>query len=178
RAHGSVILGASGQHLMTDVWTSVGAVAGVLLAQWTGFLRIDPIVALLIAALIVRTGFGIVRDAIQGLLDTALPTTTESELRAIIERELPPGTTYHALRTRASGAHQFADFHLLVPGRDTVAQAHDLANRIERAIDAHFPGLEATIHLEPIEDPAAWTDSVLVSIERAEGLAPVEDPPG
>jgi cation diffusion facilitator family transporter len=163
--HDSIVLAADGRHLMTDVWTSIGVVVGLLLVRATGIERLDPLVALLVAANIVRTGVGLVRTAFDGLMDRALPVSEVVAVRRAIEDELEPDTTYHALRTRRAGSRRFVDLHLLVPGRVSVAHGHDLANRIERAVATVLPGAETTVHLEPVEDRAAWRDSALLPLE-------------
>jgi cation diffusion facilitator family transporter len=163
--HDSIVLAADGRHLMTDVWTSLGVLAGILLVRFTGIERLDPLVALLVAGNIVLTGVGLLRTGFDGLMDRALPVPEVVAVRAAIERELAPDTTYHALRTRRAGSRRFVDLHLLVPGRVSVAHGHDQAERIERAVAAVLPGAETTVHLEPVEDGASWRDSALLSLE-------------
>lgn len=163
--HNSIVLEADGRHLMADVWTSLGVVAGILLVRFTGIERLDPLVALLIAGNVVRTGVGLLRTSFDGLMDRALPRSEVEAVRAAIEAELAPGATYHALRTRRAGSRRFVDLHLLVPGRLTVAQGHELGNRLERAVARALPGAETTVHVEPVEDRAAWRDSALLPLE-------------
>jgi cation diffusion facilitator family transporter len=167
RAHGSIILEADGYHLLADVWTSIAVTVGLGLVWMTGREFFDPLAALLMSVNIARTGFSLIRRSFNGLMDHALPEAEQAELRQHIRAQLPPGTDHHALRTRRAGPRRFADFHLLVPGRTSVQQAHDLAERIEKAVATAMPGLELTIHIEPIEEPAAWTDSTLLPLERA-----------
>jgi cation diffusion facilitator family transporter len=169
RARNSIILEADGQHLMTDVWTSFAVVTGLFLVWLTDWLLIDPIVALLVAANIVWTGVGLVRRSFNGLMDHSLPVEEQATVRSAIERHLEPGLHYHALRTRQAGAHRFADFHLLVPGGWSVKRAHDLAGTLEDAVQAALPGIEVYVHIEPIEEPAAWRDSALLGQEPAPG---------
>jgi cation diffusion facilitator family transporter len=166
------VLEADGRHLMTDVWTSVWVVIGLVLVRITGVRWLDPVIALLIALNILYTGYGLLRISIDGLMDRALAPEVEAALRQAIERQLQPDETYHALRTRRSGSRQFVDFHLLVPGRRTVAQAHQATHRIERAIAETLPGAETTVHIEPIEEPAAWDDSALVQLETEAQAVP------
>jgi cation diffusion facilitator family transporter len=163
--HDSIVLAADGRHLMTDVWTSLGVLVGILLVRATGIEQLDPLVALLVAVNIVRTGLALVRTGFNGLMDRALPPVEVTAVRKAIEDELEPTTTYHALRTRRAGSRRFVDLHLLVPGRISVAQGHELANRIERAVEAVLPGAETTVHLEPVEDRNAWLDSALLPLE-------------
>jgi cation diffusion facilitator family transporter len=168
RKYGSIVLEADGKHLMTDVWTSAGVLAGLGLVYWTQIKVLDPLIALIVAANIVWTGFDLVRRSFNGLMDHALPVIERNAVRAAIQAVLEPGTDFHALRTRQAGTHRFADFHLLVPGGSSVRRAHDLANRVERAVCAAVPGIEVTIHIEPIEERASWEDSALLEIEKNE----------
>jgi cation diffusion facilitator family transporter len=167
RARRSIVLEADGQHLMADVWTTAAVLVGLALVWATERWWFDPVLALLVAAHIARTGFGLLRRSFNGLMDHALPAEDQAVLRRAIEAQLPAGVTYHALRTRQAGTRRFADCHLLVPGVWPVRQAHDLANRIEAAVEAALPGLEMTIHIEPIEAAEAWADHALRPFEEA-----------
>ena len=162
----SIVLEADGEHLMSDVWTSLGVVVALILVQITGWSILDPIIALLVAAYIVGIAYDLIRRSINGLMDHALPEEEQARVRAAISPLLPEGVTYHALRTRQAGARRFADFHLLVPGAWSVKKAHDLTEDIEKAIEKALPGIEITVHSEPIEEPAAWQDSALLPVEE------------
>src|SRR5262245_41462029 len=166
RQYDSIILEADGQHLMTDVWTSAAVLVGLGLVWLTGLQWIDPVLALLVAANILWTAFSLVRRSFDGLMDRAMPDDQLARLRSVIGEHLEPGMTFHALRTRQAGARWFADFHLLVPGRMSVQAAHERGERIEAALRAEMPTLEVTIHIEPIEEPAAWEDSALLGVEK------------
>jgi cation diffusion facilitator family transporter len=166
RRANSIVLEADGKHLMTDVWTSGGVLIGVVLAWLTKLFWLDAVIALVMAALITRTGFGLVWRSFNGLMDRALPEEEQARVRLAIERELLPGMDYHALRTRQAGSKRFVDFHLLVPGIFTVRRAHEIGDRIEQAIRNVFPGIEVTIHIEPIEEQTAYEDSALLPLER------------
>jgi len=169
RERDSLILAADGRHLMTDVWTSVGVVAGLGLVQITGNERLDPLIALGIGANVAWTGVSLLHLAVDGLMDSALPDADEARVRAAIIAELARGETYHALRTRRSGGRRFVDFHLLVPGTQSVRRAHIRSNQMERAIGLVLPGIETVVHVEPIEERAAWEDSPLLKLERVPG---------
>ena len=171
RTH-SIALAADGRHLITDVVTSAGVVIGLILVGITGRDWLDPALGLLVALNIVWTGISLLRISVHGLMDRALPVAEELAVRDAITAALLPGETYHALRTRESGSRRFADFHLLVPGAMSVHGAHEAARRVEHAVEAAIPQLEVTIHVEPIEDPAAWGDSVIAEVEAAERLTP------
>jgi cation diffusion facilitator family transporter len=171
RRHNSIVLEADGHHLMTDVWTTAGVLGGLGLVRLTGWHWIDPVLALLVAANILWTAFRLVRRSFDGLMDRAMPEPELARLREVIAAHLGPGMAFHALRTRQAGARWFADFHLLVPGGLSVREAHDRAEQIEAALQADLPTLEVTIHVEPIELPAAWEDSALLNIEKS-GVTP------
>jgi cation diffusion facilitator family transporter len=171
RAHRSIVLEADGKHLMADVWTSSAVIAGLVLVRLTGIHALDSAIALIVATSILWTGFDLVRLSFNGLMDHALTMDEQTAVRAAIASRLEDGMDYHALRTRQAGAHRFADFHLLVPGTMSVKQAHAVGTRIEEAVQAALPDIEVTIHIEPIEEQAAWQDSALLEIEREERRA-------
>jgi cation diffusion facilitator family transporter len=167
RSHRSIVLEADGKHLLTDFWTSAGVLAALGLVALTGWAVLDPVIALVVAANIVWTAADLIRRSFNGLMDHALPPNEEATVRAAIEARLGPNMDYHALRTRQAGAHRFVDFHLLVPGDSTVRQAHALAEEIETAIKGALSDVEVAVHIEPIEEPAAWSDSALLPLEQA-----------
>lgn len=166
RRTNSIILEADGQHLMTDVWTSFGVVIGLTLVYLTGWLWIDPVLALVVAANIVWTAWDLLARSFNGLMDHALPEVEQHKVRAAIEAHLKPGLFYHALRTRQAGARKFVDFHLLLPGNWTVEEAHTLGEQIEQAVRDALPGAEVQVHIEPVESEAAWQDSELLALEK------------
>jgi cation diffusion facilitator family transporter len=181
RREHSIVLEADGKHLLTDVWTSVAVVTGVVVVWVTGLVVLDPIIAILVGLNILATGLRLIRRSFDGLMDHALSADLQELLRQTIRSNTPPGTDFHALRTRQAGARKFADFHLLVPGHLTVRDAHDLGIKVEVALHAALPGVETTIHIEPIEDRASWEDNTLrdieppskpVETERATPIAP------
>lgn len=159
--HESITLAASSQHLLADVWTSVGVVAGVGLVALTGWKRLDPIVALAVATHIVWTGIHIVAESVRGLMDTAIPKSEQEALRAVLDRYRSDGIHYHALRTRRSGARRFVSLHVLVPGSWTVQRGHEMLERIEHDIRTALPNVSVLTHLEPLDDPASWKDMKL-----------------
>jgi len=161
KRHRSITLEANAHHLFTDVWTSAGVLAGVGAVALTGWLRLDPLVALVVAANILRTGFGIVRRSLLGLMDTALPDADRKALLAAVAPHLEGGVQMHALRTRQSGARQFVSFHVLVPGAWTVHRGHRLLEAIEADVRRALPAATVFTHLESLDDPAAWDDTGL-----------------
>jgi cation diffusion facilitator family transporter len=168
RAYQSITLEADAHHLMSDVWTSVGVVVGVSAAALTGWQRLDPIIAILVALNIMRTGVKILRRSLMGLLDTAIPVDLQRKISEILVRHASEGVRFHALRTRQAGAWRFIDFHVLVPGNWSVQRGHDLLERIEEEVRAAVPNSTVFTHLEPIEDPASFAD---VGLERADGTS-------
>ena len=158
RQHRSITLEADARHLMTDVWTTVGVFVGVVLVQTTGWLRLDPIIALAVALQILRTGAHLMARSFDGLMDRAVPDADRDAIVSVLETLRQEGGDYHALRTRISGAKSFIDVHILVPGRITVQAGHDLCERLEKEIQAKLPHIEVLTHLEPLEDPRSWDD--------------------
>jgi len=163
----SIVLEADGRHLMADVYTSAGVLLGLGLVWLTHVAWLDALLALLVAGHIAWTAFGLMRRSFDGLMDRALPDDEQARVRAAVEAVLAPGMDYHALRTRRAGTRRFADFHLLVPGIFTVRRAHEIIGQIEEALRVALPDLEVTIHVEPIEEEAAWEDSALLPLEQA-----------
>ena len=174
RREHSIVLEADGKHLLTDVWTSVAVVTGVVVVWMTGLVVLDPIIAILVGLNILVTGLRLIRRSFDGLMDHALSADLQELLRQTIRSNTPAGTDFHALRTRQAGARKFADFHLLVPGHLTVRAAHDLGMKVEDALHAALPGVETTIHIEPIEDRASWEDNTLRGIEPPGKPASIE----
>ena len=168
RKHQSITLEADAHHLIADVWTSVGVVLGVSAAALTGWHRLDPVVALLVAVNVMRLGVSLMRRSMLGLLDTGLPGDIRGKIMAILEARSAEGVRYHALRTRQAGARRFISFHILVPGQWSVQRGHDLLEEIEEQVRAAVPNSSVDTHLEPIEDPVSWAD---LPLERAEGAA-------
>jgi cation diffusion facilitator family transporter len=154
----SITLRADAHHLLTDVWTSVGVAIGILVVKLTGWLVLDPLIALFVAANIVWAGFKLLRETGSGLLDSAISKEEQQIIIDILIAYDPQGILFHALKTRVSGSRRFITFHLLVPGEWTVQCSHTLCEEIELAIVRALPGSHIIIHIEPKEDPASWTD--------------------
>lgn len=153
RRRNSITLEANARHLLTDVWTSVGVVAGVGMVALTDWERLDPIVALIVAANIIWTGVGIVRQSISGLMDAALPVEGRVSAQEVLKRHEQAGVKFHALWTRQAGARKFISLHVLVPGDWTVQRGHQLLERIENDIRHVVPDSTIFTHLESLDDP-------------------------
>jgi cation diffusion facilitator family transporter len=165
RQYDSIALEADAHHLMTDVWTSVGVVAGVGIVWLTGWTWLDPVIAILVAINIVVVGISLLRRSTAGLMDAALPADEVATIQEAITAVAGAGITYHGLRTRKSGPRRFVDFHLLLPGGTTVQEAHDLVQRIDDEIAHRLANVYITTHVEPREDSVSWDQ------ERVGGLA-------
>jgi cation diffusion facilitator family transporter len=162
RRHRSITLEADGKHLMTDVWTSAGVLLGVALALVTGWLVLDPLVALAVAAHIVWAGIGLMRRSVTGLLDGAIPHADRAQIdKLFMEYSRRYGISFHALLTRRAAARRFITFHMLVPDEWSVAQAHRLSEEIEERVRELIDGAHVTTHIEPISDPASYDDQKL-----------------
>jgi cation diffusion facilitator family transporter len=161
KEHGSMTLEADAHHLLTDVWTSVGVIVGVGAVGLTGWLWLDPLLALLVAANIVWTGWQLIRRSAQGLMDRALPAEDHERVIAVLTRYRGQGIDYHALRTRESGVRRFVEVHVLVPGEWTVQKGHELAERVEAEIRGALPRSTVLTHLEPLNDPVSHADIAL-----------------
>lgn len=162
KAHRSATLQASSHHLLTDVWTTAGVLVGVGAVAVTGWLVLDPLVAIAVAINIVWTGGRIMRDSVAGLMDASLPRREQGVLHELLQRyAAQEGIDYHALRTRRAGAHRFVSVHVLVPPEWSVQRGHDLLERIEADIRRALPPVTVDTHLEPLGDPAAMRDAAL-----------------
>lgn len=149
RAHRSPAMSADGQHLMSDVMTSAGVLAGLVLALATGYAILDPLLAILVALHILYQGWRVISNSVGGLMDRAVTPEEEAEIRAAIQANCAGSLDVHDLRTRRAGAAAFIDFHLVVPAGMTVAEAHEICDRLEDAIKAAIPGASLAIHVEP-----------------------------
>jgi cation diffusion facilitator family transporter len=159
RRYNSITLEADGRHLMTDVWTTAGVLIGIVLVQLTGWLRLDPIIALLVAANIIFTGYRLLIRSGRGLLDEALPEVELSSVKSILDSYKSEGVSYHALRSRQAAARKFMVVHLLVPGDWSVRKGHSLAEKVERQVMENLDNVNIVTHIEPTDDPVSMMDA-------------------
>ena len=164
RQEDSIALEADAHHLMTDVWTSVGVVTGILVVGVTGWQVLDPLIAIAVAVNIIWMGVQLLRRSTAGLMDVTLPRAEVAVIQTAISDVTGPEVPYHALRTRKSGSRRFIDFHLLLPGKTTVQESHDLVSQIETAIEQQLPNTYVTIHVEPREDASSWDGDIVGGI--------------
>jgi cation diffusion facilitator family transporter len=165
----SITLEADAHHLMTDVWTSAGVVLGVGAVALTGWVRLDPSIALIVAANILRIGWQLLGRSVRGLMDATLPSAERDAIKRVLNRYESQGIQYHALRTRQAGTRAFISLHVLVPRDWTVQRGHDLLEQLERDIRSAVPGAQLFTHLEPQGDPAALEDIGLDRKDHAAG---------
>lgn len=145
----SPALMADARHIVADVVTSCGVLVGVALVLVTGTLVLDPVVAGLVALNILWSGWTMVRDSINGLMDQAASPEMVARIRALISTHGEGALEAHDVRTRHAGSATFIDFHLVVPGEMTVSESHAICDRLEEVIEAQIEGAVVVIHVEP-----------------------------
>lgn len=145
--------------------TSVEIIAGVFAVSLTGWTRIDPLLALVVAANILWTGAQLLRRSLLGLMDAALPAADQNAVKDVLSQYERRGIRHHALRTRRSGTRSFISLHVLVPGAWTVQRGHEVLEDVERDIRAAVPGSSVSTHLEAADDPASWAD---IELDRSD----------
>lgn len=158
RRYRSITLTADGRHLLTDVWTSVGVVAGVGLVALTGWERLDALVAFAVGVNIIITGIALISESVSGLLDKTLEDEDNAKIVQILRSRTNDAVTFHGLQTREAGQEMFMDVHIQVPDDWTVKRAHDFAHDLEDELIAALPRLHTRLHIEPISDPESYTD--------------------
>lgn len=164
KKHNSLLLEADGKHLFTDVYTTVGVLIALLLVKLTGYLIIDPLIAIFVAINISITGYRLVKRSADGLMDATLSDEDILKITTYLNGKKTDTIDYHSLLTRQAGQRKFISFHLLVPGSWSVQEGHDFSDKIECVLEDMFDGMATvTTHIEPIEDPASLHD---IGIDR------------
>jgi len=158
RQHDSITIEADAKHLLTDVWTTLGVLAALLIVKFTGWTIIDPLIAFAVGANIIFSGIDLLRRSFRGLMDFRLPANEIVAIEAVLHRRLGKNRVYHNLRTRKSGSQRFIEFHLLLPGDMSVREAHELCERIENEIRQHLHNTTVTIHTEPEDELVSYQD--------------------
>ena len=159
RRHRSVALRADGTHLMADVYTSAGVVVGLALVWATGWEWLDPVIAILVGVHILVAGYRLISESTGGLMDASLSPEDNARIQEILDAHTEKGRIeFHSVRTRESAARQFMEMHMLVPGDWTVRRGHDVMEDLIDRINAEFPAMRVTGHLEPISDPRSYED--------------------
>lgn len=164
RKNNSITLEADGKHLMTDVYTSVGVVVGIILVKLTDWVVLDGFVAIGVAINILWTGFQLMRRSAQGLLDTGIPVAERNQIISVLDNYKHQEISWHSLLTRQSGQRKFVSLHVLVPGNWSIQSGHEFAEQIENDIRKIFSSkVTVFTHLEPVEDPVSLLD---IGIDR------------
>lgn len=158
KKHNSITLEADAHHLMTDVWTTIGIIIGIILVKLTNWQLLDPIIAIAVAMSIIFMGAKLIIRSTDGLMDSKLSEKELILIRKILDGYKKLGIDYHALYTRQSSSKSFITFHLLIPGDLTIYQAHEYSKMVEKEILAELPSSSIFIHLEPLNDPDAFDD--------------------
>lgn len=156
----SPAVSADGRHIMSDVWTSLGALAGLLMVLLSGWILLDAVMAILVALNILREGSRVIRTSVDGLMDRAIDEAGEARIRDAIIDSAAGAIEVHDIKTRSAGRIDFAEFHLVVDGAMTVSDSHAICDRIEAALKQTLPGVQVTIHVEPDEKEKA--DSIRI----------------
>ena len=160
----SILLEADGRHLMTDVYTTVGVIVGIVMVMITGWLIIDPIIAILVALNIIYTGYKLISRSASGLMDATIPEEDLQKITTYLDSIKEQHIEYHSLLTRIAGQRKFISLHLLIPGEWTVKKGHDYADDVEETIISLFDEpVTVSTHIEPVEDPASMRD---IGIDR------------
>jgi cation diffusion facilitator family transporter len=158
KTHNSITLEADAHHLMTDVWTSAGVIAGVGMASLTGWQILDPLIAIGVALNIVWTGVQLVRRSVAGLMDAALTREDRDKVQEVLDKYKGQGIDFHALKTRQAAGVRFVSVHVLVPGKWSTHKGHHVVEDVEADIRQALPGANVITHLEPAEDPLSFHD--------------------
>ncbi len=148
----SIALESDAWHLRTDVYTSLGIFAGLILIRFTGIAILDPLCALFVAAMIIRAAYDLTKRSLADLMDQSLPQDEEQRIRQIICDHHSQYVNFHALRTRRAGPERFIDLHVCVPKHLSVQVSHDFADHIEHDLQLEFPRASVTVHIEPCTD--------------------------
>lgn len=150
RQSDSIALLADAQHLRADVFTSLGVLLGLILIRFTGMVFLDPVIAIIIALFIIKTGYDLSKTAIKNLLDTSLPEEERSSIESTIRQYIPENIIeLQDLKTRKAGAKKLVEFILTVPTSMTIKEGHDLCDKIEEDLERKIKNVDVTIHLEP-----------------------------
>lgn len=148
----SIALESDAWHLRTDIYTSLGVFAGLILIHLTGLTFLDPLIAIAVAVVILHAAAGLLKKSFADLLDHSLPPQDEERIKEIISAHTGQHAGFHGFRSRRSGPDIFIEFHLVMPGEISVTRSHDLADHLESDLLLEYPRAKVTIHIEPCEN--------------------------
>ena len=158
KRYNSITLEADARHLLTDVWTTGGVLLGILIVYFTGWLILDPVIAIIVALNIIFSGIKLIKRSVGGLMDEALPEDIINTVKKILDKYKDDEITYHSLYTRKAGSKNFISFHLLMPCCWHISRGHELTKKIENDIFDVLPDSDVFIHIEPLNDSDAFDD--------------------
>ncbi len=158
KRYNSITLEADAHHLLTDVWTTGGVLAGLCIVKITGWVILDPIIAIFVALNIVITGIKLIRRSVSGLMDEALPENELKTIKKILNKYKKDGLIYHSLYTRRAASKNFVSFHLLMPCNWHIGRGHEITKTIEDKIKSILLNTDVFIHIEPLNDSDAFDD--------------------
>jgi cation diffusion facilitator family transporter len=145
----SIALEANAHNIAVDVYSTAAVLVGLAVVRFTGLTILDPIIALAVAGLILKTGYDVLGKSFGGLIDVRLPEAEEAVIRACIMKHSYRLVAFHDLRTRKAGSYRYIDLHLVMPKNESVAEAHRVCDRLEKDIRNKLPRAHITIHVEP-----------------------------
>jgi len=166
----SIALESDAWHLRTDVYTSAGVVAGLVLIKLTGIVMLDSFVALGVAIIILKAAFDLIRRSFEDLVDRSLPPEEEARIREIINEHCTAVISFHRLRTRRSGPNRFVDLHMVVPRTATLEEAYGIVKHIEADVKGEFPRTSVTIRVQPCTGEDCLACAVLSACPECEHL--------
>jgi len=149
KAVDSIALQANAHNIATDVYSTAAVLAGLTVVRFTGLDILDPLIAMVVALLILKTGYNVLRKSFGGLIDVKLPQIEEDEIRSCIMEHDCQLVAFHDLRTRKAGSHRYIDLHLVMPKNASVEEAHRVCDHLEQDIRNRLPRTQVTIHVEP-----------------------------
>jgi len=147
----SLALEAVGRNIAADVYSAAGVLAGLLVIRFTGFFILDPVIALAVSLIILKSGYTVIRKSLAGLMDSRLPKTEEDEIKSCLRERTGQVVGFHKLRTRKAGSQRFIDLHLVLPGSASVEEAHYICNHLEQDLEDRLTNTSVTIHVEPCD---------------------------
>jgi len=151
RTTGSVALEASARNINADIYSAAGVLLALVAIRFTGLNMIDPVIAIIVAAYVLKTAYDVARESIMELVDVRLPKAEEDEIVSCITEYRSQIAGFHKIRTRKAGNQRFIDFHLLVPRNNSVEEAHLMCDHLEQDIESRLPNSSVTIHTEPCD---------------------------
>lgn len=149
KATDSIALEAIGHNIAADVYSAAGVLAGLVVIRLTGLIILDPIIALAVALIIIKSAYTVVRKSFGGLMDTRLPKAEEAEIKSCLREHAGQLVGFHELRTRKAGNKRYIDLHLVMPKTTSVEEAHRVCDHLEQDLEEKLNNTDITIHVEP-----------------------------